>query len=275
MVPAIGYAVWEANRPILDEPALNAVEITFERADDPLRLQRYLRDGNFDYVAVHCLKLSPASPDPPARAYLDAVRGLAEENGAAAISDHLGFTRDAVGGVDMGHFVPPPFTVAALDSTCWNVEAIQAHFHDLPFYLENIAYLFRFRGTMSEAEFLGRVLQRTGCGWLLDVTNLYANATNHGYAAEEFLDRVMPLARRLQMHLSGGYFDSEAGMYIDSHSCPVPEAVWGLYRRALELGRGKVDAVIIERDQNFPDEAGWRAEVREARRIAEQVAARS
>jgi len=37
------------------------------------------------------------------------------------------------------------------------------------------------------------------------------------------------------------------------------------------LGRGKVDAVFIERDQNFPDETGWRSEVREVRRIAEEV----
>ena len=30
MLPAIGYAIREQNRYILDEPALNAVEITFE-----------------------------------------------------------------------------------------------------------------------------------------------------------------------------------------------------------------------------------------------------
>jgi hypothetical protein len=32
-----------------------------------------------------------------------------------------------------------------------------------------------------------------------------------------------------------------------------------------------LDAVFIERDQNFPDEAGWREEVRTTRRIAEEV----
>lgn len=271
MVPAIGFALWEANRPLLEDPALNAVEITFERADDPLRVDRVLRDAEIEYVSVHCLKLSPASPEPPARAYLDAIRTLAEENGAAAISDHLGFTRDRAGGSDIGHFAVPPFTIAALDAICRNVEVIRDAFRDRPFYLENIAYLFRFRGTMSEAEFLTRVLERTGCGWLLDVTNLYANGRNHGYDAEEFLAQVLPAADRVQMHLSGGYFDESAGMYLDSHSRPVPEAVWNLYQRALELGRGKVEAVILERDQDFPDEAGWRGELHQARRIAEAV----
>ncbi len=275
MVPAIGYALWEENRAILGDPALNAVEITFDRADDSLRLGRYLGDQVFDYVSVHALKLSPASPDPPPPAYLSAMRALAEENGASAVSDHLGFTRDSQDGVELAHFAPPPFTAAALDATCRNVALIQDYFRGIPFFLENIASLFHFRGTMSEAEFLARVLARTGCGWLLDVTNLYANATNHGYDPSAFLRRVVPAAPGLQIHLSGGYFDAEAGLYMDSHSRPVPDEVWDLYRQALDLARGKVDAVFIERDQDFPDEAGWRAELLQARRIAEEAEAGS
>ena len=273
MIPAIGYALREQNRPILDEPALNSVEITFERADDPLRLERYVGDRDFDYVSVHALKLSVASPDPPARTYLDALKAIAEENGAASVSDHLGFTRDGNGGVEMGHFAPPPYTDAALDATCRNLDVVQRHFRGLPFYLENIAYPFRLPGTMTEAEFLIRVLRRTGCGWLLDVTNVYANAVNHGYDARAFIEQVMPAAGRVEMHLAGGFFDKRTGEYIDSHSEPIPGAVWDLYRHALGLAPGKVDAVFIERDQNFPDEAGWRAEVRQARRIAEEVEA--
>lgn len=270
--PVIGLALWEENRPIFGDSPVNAVEITFERVDDPLRLGRCLGDLDCKYVSVHALKLSPASPEPPPRAYLDALRAMVEETAAAAVSDHLGFTR-ADGGMEIGHFAPPPFTIAALDATCRNLDLIQGYFRGLPFYLENIAALFHFRGTMSEAEFLTRVLERTGCGWLLDVTNLYANARNHGYDASSFLRQVVPTATRLQIHLSGGYFDAEAGLYMDSHSRPVPEEVWGLYRQALDLGRGKVDAVFIERDQDFPDEAGWRAEVRRAHGIAHTVEA--
>jgi hypothetical protein len=32
-----------------------------------------------------------------------------------------------------------------------------------------------------------------------------------------------------------------------------------------------VDAVFIERDDDFPDEAGWRDEIRRSRRLAEEV----
>lgn len=275
MLPAIGYNVRAENRKVLDDPAINAVEITFERADDALRLERFIGDEDYDYVGVHALKLSPASPDAPRRDYLDALRAIALENGAEAVSDHLGFTRSGNDGVELGHFAPPPYTQAALDATCRNIDAIQRHFRGLNFYIENIAYLFQFRGEMSEQEFLTRVLRRTGCGWLLDVTNVYANSRNFGYDAREFISEVMPHAPRVEMHLAGGFYSERFGMYIDSHSEPISDDIWDLYRFALQAGRGKVRAVFIERDDNFPNEAGWRSEIRQVRQIAQDVEALS
>jgi uncharacterized protein (UPF0276 family) len=273
MMPAIGYGVREENRTILDDPAINAAEITYEQADDPLRIDRYLGDDrDFDVVSVHALELSLACPEPPLRKYLEGIKAVAEENGAQSVSDHLGFTRDGDGRVSMGHFQAPPFTPVALDVTSRNVERCMAFYKGYDFYVENIAYLFLFKGQMSEAEFIIKLIERTGCGLLLDVTNVYANSVNHGYDGYEFIRGVMPFAPRVQMHLAGGYFDEKAKRYFDSHSFPVHQEVWDLYRFALAQGKGKIDAVFIERDADFPSEAGWRSEVREARAIAEQVA---
>lgn len=272
MTPAIGYGVREENRHILDDPAINAAEITFEQADDPLHIDRYLgHDHDFDVVSVHSLELSVACPEPPPRKYLEGIKAIAEENGAQSISDHLGFTRDGNGRIAMGHFQSPPFTPVALDVTCRNIEHIMKYFRGHDFYIENIAYLFLFKGEMTEAEFVSHVLDRTGCGLLLDVTNVYANAVNHGYDGYDFIRTVMPRAAKVQMHLAGGYFDDKAKRYFDSHSFPVHQEVWDLYRFALHEGHGKVEAVFIERDTDFPTDKGWRDEAREARRIAEEV----
>ena len=271
MRPPIGYGIRKENRSIMDEPCINAVEITFEHADEPLRTNRFLGDLEFDYVSIHGLELSVASPEDPPMDYLRKMRSVADENGAAAVSDHLGFTRDHTGGVCMGHFAPPPFSQAALDVVCRNVDFVQSYFGDVPFYLENIAYFFRFRGEFNEPDFLSQILNKTGCGWLLDVTNVYANAVNHDYDAKEFIQQVMPHASRVQMHLAGGYFDEDAKMYFDSHSEPVPDDVWDLYRMSLELAGPKTDAVFIERDDNFPNEQGWRSEIRTASEIAAEV----
>lgn len=273
MTPAVGYALREQNRYILDDPAINAVEITFERADDPLRVERYLDDAEFDHVSIHALKLSPGSPDPPNPRYLEALGAIAEENGAVSISDHLGFTRDGDQGVEMGHFAPLPCTTAALDVACRNLEMIQRHFAPIDFYIENIACLFRLAGEMSEAKFLGRLLSRTGCGWLLDITNVYANSVNFNFDPYVFIAQVVPHAERMQIHLAGGFFDESLQKYIDSHSHPLPDEVWRLYQFTLERCVGKVTAVFVERDQNFPDEQGWRAEIQRVRRLADEAAA--
>ena len=273
MSPAIGYAIREQNRPILDDPAINAAEMTFERTDDPLRVDRYIQELDFDYTSVHALKLSVCSPEPPNQKYLDSLKTIALENDAVAVSDHLGFTRDTDGGVEIGHFAPPPYTEAALKCTCRNIARIQQYFGEIRFYVENIAYLFQFDGTMSEAKFLGRVLNNTGCGWLLDVTNVYANAMNFGYDSYQFIEEVMSATNSVQMHLAGGYYNEQAKMYLDSHSHPIPEEVWDLYEYSLELANGRAKAVFIERDQNFPDEDGWRQEIHKAREIADAVGA--
>lgn len=272
MLPAIGYAIRDQNREILRDPLVTAAEITFERADDPLRVERYIADMQFDHVSVHSLKMSVASPNPPADRYLEPIREIALENGAQTVSDHLGFTRDTDHGVEMGHFSAPPYTVAALDVVCRNIDHVQKYFKDLDFYLENPAYLFQFQADFSEEEFLSQVLAKTGCGWLLDVANLYANSRNYKYDPFRFISHVMPHASKLQIHLAGGFYDDKHQFYFDTHSHPVPDEVKALYRHALVLAQEKVTAVFVERDQNFPEtDAEWREEIYSIRRIAEQV----
>jgi uncharacterized protein len=271
MIPATGYAMREENRPYAGEPAWNAVEVDFQRASHPLRLEPYLTGFSFDYVSIHALELSVSSPDAPADRFLDALVEVAEENGAVAISDHLGFNHGRPGGPGAGHVMTPPLTQAALDVTCRNLEIIQRRFDPFLFYVENLAHFFVLEGTLAEETFFRRMLERTGCGLLLDITNTYANQQNFGTSAREFIEAVIPAAGRLQIHLAGGFYHPGAKRYIDSHSEPIPEDVWDLYKQALELAGDKIDAVFIERDWNFPKEEGWRNEVHRARTIAERL----
>lgn len=272
MLPYIGYALRAENRLLLDDSIINACEITFERADNLPNLERNIQDAVLEYVSIHAHRLSPCSPEPPNRKYLAALREFAFEIGADSISDHLGFTRAVTRGQQAEGFSPAPWTEEALDATCRNVNLIQDYFEPVRFYMETVAYLFRHGGEMSEAEFMSRLLTRTGCGWLLDITNVYANSVNFKFDPFDFIAEVLPTAQHVQIHLAGGFFNEQDGIYVDSHSHPIPEPVWDLYRFALACSRSRVDAVFIERDQNFPEENGWLQEVRLARRIAEQVA---
>ena len=268
----IGVALREANRNVFETNLTTAAEITYERSANPLRADPYLGNKILDlpYRSLHCLKISPSSADPPNAAYLEGVLRAADENQVHAVSDHLGFTNSGPKGRDIGHFCLPPLSQAAVDATSRNIERIQKTLRDIPFFIENIAYFFQLDGDLSEEELIAGVLDRTGCGLLLDVTNVYANARNHGFDPYSFIARVAPLAPRVQIHLAGGHFGEHERMYLDSHSHPVPAEIWELYRHALRHARGKVEAVFLERDENIAT-TDWAGELGTARRIVEEV----
>lgn len=272
MLPAIGYAIREQNREILSHPSITGGEITFERADDPLRVESYLRGLEFEHTSIHSLKMSLASADLVADRYLEGIRMIAEENGARSVSDHLGFTRDANQGIEMGHFAAPPYSGEALDRVCRNIDKIQTYFKSMDFYVENVAYLFRFKAEMEEIEFLVKVLTKSGCGWLLDIANLHANAQNFGYDPREFIRVVTKAAPKMQIHLAGGEYSSKEEFYFDTHSQNLPQEVKELYEYAIQEASSKVTAVFIERDQNFPEDMQeWITEIETVRAITENV----
>jgi uncharacterized protein (UPF0276 family) len=59
--------------------------------------------------------------------------------------------------------------------------------------LENPATYVRFEeATIPETEFLQEVARATGCGLLLDVSNVFVSARNHGTDASTYLE-ALPL----------------------------------------------------------------------------------
>ena len=130
---------------------------------------------------------------------------------------------------------------------CANIAEVRRRI-DVPLILENITYAVALPGAeMDEAEFLAELLDRTGCGLLLDVTNLHTNAINHGFDPIAFLDRL-PLDRVVQLHFAGGHWHD--GVLVDSHSRPTPPEVWALLEEV--LARAPVKGIILERDEDLP-----------------------
>jgi uncharacterized protein len=78
--------------------------------------------------------------------------------------------------VSIGHLATLPYTREAIDVVVRNIEAVRRRV-DVPLILENVTATVVIPGAeMDEPAFLTEVLERTGCGWLCDVTNLYTNA---------------------------------------------------------------------------------------------------
>ena len=215
-------------------------------------------------VGLHGVSLSIGSVDPLNREYLARLKALADRIEPVIVSDHLCWT--GVDGENLHDLLPLPFTEEAIRHIAQRVEEVQ-EFLGRRILLENVSTYVTYRhSTMPEWEFLREVAQRSGCGILLDLNNIYVNAYNHQFDPAEFL-RQIPGELVGQVHLAG---HTDMGAYLfDTHSRPVIDAVWALYRDA--LARWGPVTTLIEWDEDIPPFARLADEAQSARAIYVQV----
>jgi uncharacterized protein (UPF0276 family) len=224
---------------------LGYIEITAEHFyDSGDRMLRWLSE-RFP-VSVHGLGLSLGTPGPLDGEALKRFAAVAQTADAEYISEHIAFTRAA--GVDLGHLNPISPTEDNLALLCEHaLQLMEAC--ERPLLLENITTRLRLEGEMSEPRFLNRLCEQSGAGILLDVTNLWINAQNHGFDPLDWLAELNTDNIR-QVHIAG-YSHGPDG-YIDAHSARVQPELLELLTRVCAMS--PVEAVILERDSNFPDD---------------------
>ena len=211
---------------------------------------------------AHGLSLSIGTVGELNEWYLNATNRFMEDNGLEVFSEHLAF--HSVDGNDLTMFLAIPFEEVAVQWVKHNYYAVRRRL-GRSFALENVTYSFPApNSSLSEADFLRRVCEETDCTLLLDVTNVFNNAHNHGYDAYEFLDRL-PMERVSQMHLAGGH-QLPDGRWEDSHSAPVMDPVWPLFEEAVKRATN-VRNVILERDSKLKPFSSVMSDIRKAREI--------
>jgi uncharacterized protein len=247
--PALGVGIgWREELAgfIAQVDDLRFVEVVAE-AVEPRSLPRPLAALRARGVQVipHGLRLSLGGAERPERRRLEHLAGLASALESPLVSEHVAFVR--AGGADAGHLMPVPRTREALAVLIENVEIAQAAL-PVPLALEHIATFVEWpEAEMDEASFLSELLAATDVKLLIDVSNLYANAHNHGYDPLEFLDRV-PLERIAYVHVGGGV--EREGIYHDTHTDPLVPGVLALLEEL--RARATPPGVLLERDDNFP-----------------------
>lgn len=218
------------------------LEITPERWPARGGRQRWLLDAMAERwpMVPHCASLSVAGADPLDDTLLTEVHALVRRLKAPWWSDHVAFCR--AGGSWLGELLPPPFSVEAVDHVAVRVAEVERRV-GVPMILENIAWSSAMPGSsMAEADFLGALLEATGCGMLLDVATVSANADNHGYDARALIDRL-PVERVRQVHLGGRV--RRGGLVVPTHAGPVTGEVWDLYAHTVARA-GRVVATCVE-----------------------------
>jgi uncharacterized protein (UPF0276 family) len=216
-------------------------------------------------VVLHGVSLSIGSVDPLDLGYLAKVGALARRVRAAWVSDHLCWT--GVAGRNVHDLLPLPYDEPTLRHVVARVREVQDRL-ERPLVLENPSTYVEFVGsTMPEHEFLARLAEEADCGLLLDVNNVYVSARNHGFDPEAYVDAIPP-GRVVQYHLAG---HTDHGTHVvDTHSAPVVDPVWELYRRA--LARTGPRATLLEWDEEIPPLDEVLAEARKAQPFLDAAA---
>ena len=211
-------------------------------------------------ISLHGVGLSLGSADGLDPAHLQRIRETARRIEPAVVSEHLSWS--IVDGRYLADLLPLPMTEEALDVVCRHVDQTQACLRRR-ILVENPSSYLRWRhSTVPEWEFLAAVADRTGCGILCDVNNIYVSAANHGWDPPAYLAGLLP-ATIGEIHLAGHSVRELGGgrvLRIDDHGSGVIPEVWTLYTEA--LARFGPVPTLIEWDTDIPalavllDEAG-------------------
>jgi uncharacterized protein (UPF0276 family) len=258
MMTGLGYrrelAAWIDSKP----RDVNCLEITAEHffhggEENLTRLAQQFP------LFVHGLGLSLGTPGPLDGHRLNQFARVVSVANPDWISDHIAFTRTAE--ADLGHLNPMPPTRKMLKVIADHAREVSEHCRK-PMLLENITSHIQLAGDLSETDFLNELCERADCGLLLDVTNLFINSRNHGFDALKWLHEIEPRRIR-QLHIVG--YSRVGDRYTDSHSQPIQEELIELARAV--VGYAMVEAIILERDEDFPATDELELEIAKLKRI--------
>lgn len=222
-------------------------------------------------VSFHGVGMSIGSVDKLDKGHLKRLSELIDYYQPGHVSEHLSWS--SVNGRYFNDLLPIPYTEEALDHVTEKIHQVQDELQ-LQIIIENASTYLEFTAsTIPEWEFTNELSNRTGCGLLLDVNNVYVNACNHGFSARKYLSEVNPHHVK-EIHLAGHTVKSvdDTEIRIDTHNQLICDQVWALFQYTITR-IGKI-ATLIEWDTDLPEFSVLLNEANQAQTLMDQSCAK-
>lgn len=170
---------------------------------------------------VHSVGVPVGGTVRPEIAQLDRLAATIEYLSSPWASEHLSFNQTPE--FSTGFFLPPRQTSRGVGTAITSIRDLQTAL-PVPIAVETgVNYLRPRADELSDAEFVGRVVEGADCGLLLDLHNVYCNSLNGRQPLGEYLTQL-PLERVWEVHLAGGM--EMNGFWLDAHSGAIPDPLY-------------------------------------------------
>ncbi|MFM0505308.1 MNIO family bufferin maturase [Paraburkholderia caffeinilytica] len=213
-------------------------------------------------LSLHGVGLSIGADSPLDAEHLRRLKELIARYAPGMFSEHLAWSSHDCG--FLNDLLPLPYTTHSLARVVDHIDQVQEVL-GRQMLLENPStYLAFEESTYSETDFIAAIVQRTGCGLLLDVNNVYVASINQQWDPVSYID-AYPLAAVQQIHLAGHTQEAdERGrpLLIDTHDRHVADIVWELFAHTIR--RTGPLPTLIEWDADIPDLPTLKAEAGQA-----------
>lgn len=200
-------------------------------------------------LSFHGVGLSLGSCDELDLQHLNRLKELITRYKPILVSEHLCWT--SINGNYFNDLFPMPYTEESLKHIISRINRIQDYLNR-QILIENISTYLQFtHSTIPEYEFINIIAQKTGCGILLDINNLYVNSINHDWNIKKYIENIAYTSIQ-EIHLAGftENFVENTSILIDSHNNPIADEVLEIYSFAMEnLGK---KPTLIEWDKDIP-----------------------
>lgn len=261
----IGLRHSHYNEVLETSPSISWFEVHSENFfEGGLPIQKLLEIRKNYPISLHGVGLSLGTASGIDKQHLESLKKLIETINPCFISEHLSWSR--ISNAYLPDLLPIPYTEESLAVFIRNIEQTQDYLKR-EIFIENPSSYIEYRYSVyEEVDFLVELMQRTGAKMLLDVNNVFVSSSNHGWNAEQYIEKI-PLNYVREIHIAGHSIrhigeNKDFILRVDTHDNAVSPEVWNLYHLAIE--RFGPMPTLLEWDANIPSLSSLIAEASKA-----------
>lgn len=232
------------------KPKISWIEVHSENyfgGGMPLNYLQRIRE-NYE-LSLHGVGLSLGSSERIRKTHIKMVQKLIELVSPIFVSEHLSW--NITQNFYLNDLIPVPYTQESLRIFVRNIDEVQ-NILGRQILIENPSAYFQYSfGDYSETEFLSHLVNQTKCGLLLDINNVYVTCHNQHTDPLTYIKEI-PANAIQEIHLAGHATKviDDSVILLDDHGSKVADAVWQLYKKAIDIFG--IKPTLIEWDSNIP-----------------------